>query len=86
MRARGHRGCGLSEFWAHALQNGVPGDVRSFLNPVPYVSCANGADGSTTCVAGRKALAANPLFASMEFRRATPCALSVRCPDSEPLR
>jgi len=32
------------QFWAHAVENGVLTDVRSFLNPVPHVSFVHGAD------------------------------------------
>src|SRR6201988_3844297 len=32
------------QFWAHAVENGVLPDVRSFLNPVPHVSFVHGAE------------------------------------------
>ena len=32
------------QFWAHAVENGVLPDVRSFLNPIPHVSFVHGAE------------------------------------------
>ena len=55
------------QFWAHAAANGVLGDVRSFLNPVPHVSFVHGAERVDYLRRRQQALASNPLFASMEF-------------------
>ena len=55
------------QFWAHAVENGVLPDVRSFLNPVPHVSFVYGADNVQYLKARYNALVTNPLFASMEF-------------------
>ena len=55
------------QFWAHAVENGVLPDVRSFLNPIPHVSFVHGPEGAAYLRARRDALVANPLFASMEF-------------------
>ena len=32
------------QFWAHAVENGVLPDVRSFINPIPHVSFVHGAE------------------------------------------
>ncbi|AWT53574.1 malate:quinone-oxidoreductase [Mycolicibacterium smegmatis MKD8] len=55
------------QFWAHAVENGVLPDVRSFLNPVPHVSFVYGADNVQYLKARYNALVTNPLFATMEF-------------------
>lgn len=55
------------QFWAHAVENGVLTDVRSFLNPIPHVSFVQGADRVEYLRKRRDALAANPLFATTEF-------------------
>ncbi|AKS34847.1 malate:quinone oxidoreductase [Mycolicibacterium goodii] len=55
------------QFWAHAVENGVLPDVRSFLNPVPHVSFVYGSDNVKYLKARYNALVTNPLFASMEF-------------------
>jgi len=55
------------QFWAHAVENGVLTDVRSFLNPVPHVSFVHGADRVDYLRRRRDALVSNPLFAGMEF-------------------
>lgn len=55
------------QFWAHAVENGILPDVRSFLNPVPHVSFVHGADKIGYLKARREALVTNPLFATMEY-------------------
>jgi malate dehydrogenase (quinone) len=55
------------QFWAHAVENGILPDVRSFLNPVPHVSFVHGAGKTGYLKARREALVTNPLFASMEY-------------------
>ncbi len=55
------------QFWAHAVENGVLPDVRSFLNPIPHVSFVSGAEGAAYLRARYDALVTNPLFASMEY-------------------
>jgi malate dehydrogenase (quinone) len=55
------------QFWAHAVENGVLPDVRSFLNPIPHVSFVHGADRVDYQRRCREALVHNPLFAAMEF-------------------
>ncbi len=55
------------QFWAHAIENGVLSDARSFLNPVPHVSYVEGADRVDYLRRRRDALASNPLFATTEF-------------------
>lgn len=55
------------QFWAHAVENGMLPDVRSFLNPVPHVSFVHGAGKTGYLKARREALVANPLFATMEY-------------------
>ena len=55
------------QFWAHAVDNGILTDVRSFLNPVPHVSFVEGAERVEYLRKRRDALASNPLFATTEF-------------------
>src|SRR5689334_8457757 len=55
------------QFWAHAVENGILPDVRSFLNPVPHVSFVHGADKIGYLKARRDTLVKNPLFATMEY-------------------
>jgi len=55
------------QFWAHAVENGVLTDVRGFINPIPHVSFVHGAERVGYLRKRRDALAANPLFAEMEF-------------------
>src|SRR4051794_5340960 len=55
------------QFWAHAVEDGVLPDVRSFLNPIPHVSFVTGAEGAAYLRARYNALVTNPLFASMEY-------------------
>jgi malate dehydrogenase (quinone) len=55
------------QFWAHAVENGVLPDVRSFLNPIPHVSFVHGAGQLDYLKRRRDTLVQNPLFASMEY-------------------
>ncbi len=55
------------QFWAHAIENGVLADARSFINPIPHVSFVQGADRIDYLRRRREALVHNPLFAGMEF-------------------
>jgi malate dehydrogenase (quinone) len=55
------------QFWAYAVENRVLTDVRSFLNPIPHVSFAHGAQQVDFLRRHREALAGNPLFAATEF-------------------
>lgn len=55
------------QFWAHAVENGVLPDVRSFLNPIPHVSFVHGAEHLDYLKRRRETLVKNPLFASMEY-------------------
>jgi malate dehydrogenase (quinone) len=55
------------QFWAHAVENGVLPDVRSFLNPIPHVSFVHGAGQLEYLKRRRDTLVQNPLFASMEY-------------------
>jgi malate dehydrogenase (quinone) len=55
------------QFWAHAVENGVLPDVRSFLNPIPHVAFVHGADHVDYLKRRHQTLVANPLFASMEY-------------------
>lgn len=54
------------QFWAYAVENGILSDVRSFLNPIPHVSFAQGTEQVGYLRRRRQALAANPLFARTE--------------------
>lgn len=55
------------QFWAYAAQSRILTDVRSFLNPIPHVSFAHGAEQVEFLRRHREALVHNPLFASTEF-------------------
>jgi malate dehydrogenase (quinone) len=55
------------QFWAYAAENGMVADVRGFLNPVPHVSFAQGAQHVDYLRRRRDALAGNPLFARSEW-------------------
>jgi len=55
------------QFWTYAHENGILPDVRNFLNPIPHVSFASGADNVDYLRRRRETLVRNPLFASMEF-------------------
>ena len=55
------------QFWAHAVENGVLPDVRSFLNPIPHVSFVHGVGQLDYLKRRRDTLVQNPLFASMEY-------------------
>ncbi|MCW2514764.1 MAG: malate:quinone oxidoreductase [Mycobacterium sp.] len=55
------------QFWAHAVENGVLPDVRSFLNPIPHVSFVHGAGKLDYLKRRRETLVQNPLFATMEY-------------------
>ncbi|MGB0877395.1 MAG: malate dehydrogenase (quinone) [Mycobacterium sp.] len=55
------------QFWAYAVENGVLPDVRNFLNPIPHVSFAHGAENVDYLKRRYEALVGNPLFATMEF-------------------
>nr|WP_076480721.1 malate dehydrogenase (quinone) [Williamsia sterculiae] len=55
------------QFWSHALEHGVLSSASEFINPIPHVSFCHGADGVEYLRKRQAALAANPLFAGMEF-------------------
>ena len=55
------------QFWAHAVEQGVLPDVRSFLNPIPHVSFVQGKGNVEYLRRRREALVENPLFATMEY-------------------
>ena len=55
------------QFWAYGAENGVLTDVRSFINPIPHVSFAHGADQMDYLRRRRDALAGNPLFESIDY-------------------
>jgi malate dehydrogenase (quinone) len=55
------------QFWAYAHENGIIGDVRGFLNPIPHVSFVTGADNVDYLRRRHEALVGNPLFSTMEF-------------------
>jgi malate dehydrogenase (quinone) len=54
------------QFWAYAVENGILTD-RGFLNPIPHVSFVRGAQRVDFLRRRQQALAANPLFAGIEF-------------------
>jgi len=55
------------QFWAYAVANGLLGQPRDFVHPVPHVSFVHGADGVDYLRRRHQALAGNPLFAGTEF-------------------
>lgn len=55
------------QFWAYAVESDMLTDARSFLNPIPHVSFAHGAEQVDYLRRRQRTLAANPLFAGTEF-------------------
>lgn len=55
------------QWWAHAVETGLLGDPREWINPVAHVSFTHGAEGHEYLRKRRDALAGNPLFRGMEF-------------------
>lgn len=55
------------QFWANAVESGVLGDPRRFINAVPHVSFVHGVDNVDYLRKRHEALARHTLFAGMEF-------------------
>jgi malate dehydrogenase (quinone) len=55
------------QFWAYAVQHGILGNPRSFVNPIPHVGFVTGAERIDYLRRRRAALAPNPLFAGAEL-------------------
>ncbi len=55
------------QFWAYAVENGLLGNARSFVHPIPHVSFVTGAERVDYLRRRHDALARNPLFADAEF-------------------
>ncbi|MEB3032725.1 malate dehydrogenase (quinone) [[Mycobacterium] nativiensis] len=55
------------QFWAYAVQDGLLGQPRDFVNPIPHVSFVHGVDGVDYLRRRHHALADHPLFGGAEF-------------------
>lgn len=55
------------QFWAYAVQNGMLGEPRGFLHPVPHVGFVTGAERVDYLRRRHEALAGNPLFVGAEL-------------------
>jgi malate dehydrogenase (quinone) len=55
------------QFWSHLVREGLTGAPKEFITPVPHVSFVRGEDGRAYMRARHEALAAQPLFAGLEY-------------------
>ncbi|MEB3022311.1 malate dehydrogenase (quinone) [[Mycobacterium] crassicus] len=55
------------QFWAYAVQSGLLGQPRDFVQPIPHVSFVHGADGVDYLRRRHHVLADHPLFGGAEF-------------------
>ncbi len=55
------------QFWAHLVRSGLTGSPKQFITPVPHVSFVTGEAGRRYMRARHAALAADPLFAGLEY-------------------
>ncbi len=55
------------QFWSHLVREGMTGSPKEFITPVPHVSFVTGEDGRAYMRARHEALAAEPLFAGLEY-------------------
>jgi malate dehydrogenase (quinone) len=55
------------QFWAHLVRAGLTGSPKEFITPVPHVGFVTGEAGRAYMRARHEALAAEPLFAGLEF-------------------
>ncbi len=55
------------QFWSQLVREGMTGSPKEFITPVPHVSFVTGEDGRAYMRARHEALAAEPLFAGLEY-------------------
>ncbi|UOY02368.1 malate dehydrogenase (quinone) [Blastococcus sp. PRF04-17] len=55
------------QFWAHLVRGGMTGSPKEFITPVPHLGFVTGEDGRAYMRARHRALAAEPLFAGLEY-------------------
>ena len=55
------------QFWSHLVRGGMTGSPKEFITPVPHIGFVTGAEGRSYMRARYAALAAEPLFAGLEY-------------------
>jgi malate dehydrogenase (quinone) len=55
------------QFWSHLVREGLTGSPKEFITPVPHLSFVTGEEGRAYMRARHRALAAQPLFAGLEY-------------------
>ncbi len=55
------------QFWSHMVREGMTGSPKDFITPVPHLSFVTGEDGRAYMRTRHAALAAQPLFAGLEY-------------------
>ncbi|MGY1706933.1 malate dehydrogenase (quinone) [Geodermatophilus sp. SYSU D00697] len=55
------------QFWSHLVRAGLTGSPKEFITPVPHISFVTGEAGRTYMRTRYEAMAAQPLFAGMEY-------------------
>jgi malate dehydrogenase (quinone) len=55
------------QFWSHLVRTGMTGSPKDFITPVPHLGFVTGEDGRAYMRARHEALAAQPLFAGLEY-------------------
>jgi malate dehydrogenase (quinone) len=55
------------QFWSHLVREGLTGSPKEFITPVPHVSFVTGEAGRSYMRTRHEALAAEPLFAGLEY-------------------
>jgi len=55
------------QFWSHLVREGMTGSPKDFITPVPHLSFVTGEAGRAYMRARHEALAAQPLFAGLEY-------------------
>jgi malate dehydrogenase (quinone) len=55
------------QFWSHLVRGGMTGSPKDFITPVPHLSFVTGEDGRAYMRARHQALAAQPLFAGLQY-------------------
>src|SRR5688572_11234559 len=67
------------QFWSHLVRDGMTGSPKDFITPVPHLSFITGEQGRAYMRARHEALAAQPLFAGLEYTE-DPAELSAWTP------
>jgi malate dehydrogenase (quinone) len=55
------------QFWSHLVREGLTGSPKEFITPVPHVGFVTGEDGRAYMRTRHRALAAEPLFAGLDY-------------------